>query len=179
MPIIKLPIDEGDLVGTVGSYVFRWEWEDLSVADHFFAMAKSYLGSAVALLQKMIAESTGTYAQALVADFLAEHGTELFFKGVVLQARKTPSGTHDLDHLHREFRNLCPGNQFRFDSDVESFAKKYPDRPDSEFARYPINSQGKSWNVSEHFVLEIWQLELTKLLGDFDRLIPLIKKRYP
>jgi len=175
----RLRIVDGELAGTMGSFVFRWDLDGVAMPDRFFRMASAYLDAAIVLFRQMIEQGAGTYERALAANFMAEHAVELFFKGAVLQANRQITGTHDLDQLHGEFRNLYPGRRFEFTAAIGDFVAKHPKRPDSEYPRYPIDRTGKTWDVSEHFILEIWEKELTRFAADFERLMPLVTARYP
>jgi hypothetical protein len=171
----KLDIVGGKRAGTQGSFVFRWDLEGQSIPEQFFGLATAYLESAVAQFGRMLQQPQSSYYDALVGDFLAEHALELFFKGAILSAANDFSATHPLDQLYGRYRNLYAAKRFQFAGPVDEFVVKHPERPNSVYPRYPIDTDGKSWEVVEHFIVEIWHDELSVLLEDFKRLIPLIE----
>jgi HEPN domain-containing protein len=175
--IIKVDND----IEKLESHLYSWDLEDLTLAERFFDLAKAYLACSSHLFKSFLNEALTpiNYSHSQVAAFLFEHSIELFLKGAIIQAGKKLTNTHYSEQLYNEFKNLYPGKKFTFKGKIEEATKDNPYRPNSEYARYPIDSSKNLWPGNSHIVLEIWLEQVELFERDFEELIPLIKERYP
>jgi hypothetical protein len=163
-----------------GPIVVTWDYEDFTTAEWYFETARAYLESGILIYQQIGHALPLTYHHARSAKFLCDHALELFLKATELQADKQLTGTHDLGQLYREFIGLCPGERFQFEASIHEMVKQNPERPASEYARYPTAKGAREWpggHTYQNIGVRIEQYKL--LLQDFDRLKPLIKDRHP
>lgn len=159
---------------------FSWDYEDCSEADHWFLMAKANQECCVYLLEEMIAEKVNdTFHHAKVSVSIMEHAMELFIKGSISQSKKDIPMHHHLDQLFAQYKNLYPGERFKFTCAVDELVQSSPQTPHNQYARYPTDLSNRPWRGNTHIDLAIWYVEAFKLLDDFRRLEPLIKAKYP
>ena len=165
----------------IKDHIFSWDLEPLSRSERFLHLSEAYLESSLHLFEALENGSLRrTFSHALVADFLFEHSVELFLKGAVFRARGQITPTHKLDDLYNEFRNLYPGKKFHFLAKIQDIVTPDPDRPYSQFARYPVDSEGKPWGGGNvHFHLGLWLEQLRQFREDYERLRPLLESKYP
>ena len=158
---------------------YSWDYEDLSAADHWFRMAKANLQCCIHLLSEMIdAKLDSSFHHAKVVVALFDHAVELFLKAGVVHAGQTCSNTHELQELYNRFRNLYPGKQFEFESEITSVVRPGPTTPHNQYARYPTDISGRPWQGHTHIDLVLWCMQLRRFDEDFRRLEPLMKQRY-
>lgn len=165
----------------IGPVVVTWAYDEITIPDWYFETSKAYLDCGLrTYIQLKDGNLPLNYHYARVAKHLYDHSLELFFKGVILQAKQQPTGTHDLAQLHRTFINLCPGKAFAFSASINEMVTSNPNRPHSEYGRYPTAKDWKLWKGGDTFQdIGLRVQEYKNLQDDFERLIPLIKQRYP
>jgi len=142
-------------------------------------MAFAYQESSLHLFAKMIEEKLDdTFHHAKVAVGLMEHAIEVFLKGgIVLAGKKVPTH-HHLKQLFGQYKNFYPGKRFNFTCAVDELVEPSKQTPNNQYARYPMNKEGKPWEGYTHIDLAIWYIQAMKLLEDFRRLEPLLKEKY-
>jgi len=123
--------------------VFSWDLKKLSRAERFFHLAQGYLGCSRHLFESMLDKSLDTtFSHAQAAAFLFDHSLEIFLKGGIIQAGRTPTNSHYLGQHYNEFKKLYPGKEFDFEGSVNDVVRMDPSRPHSEYLRYPIDISG-------------------------------------
>ncbi len=163
---------------------FSWDYDDYSVADHWFSLAWSYLNCSNLILSKMIdnEDLCSSFHYALVAGHIFEHSLELFFKGGIIQATKEkPPINHNIQDLFKKFRKLYPDKQFPLKGSFGGLPapSDKSKKPYGEFGRYPTDKSGNLWKGNYHLDLIKLYKQTCLYKEDFIRLRPLIKRRYP
>lgn len=159
---------------------FSWDYEDYSEADLWLLMAFAYQESSIHLFKDMIENRLNdTFHHAKVAVGLMKHAIEIFLKGGIVLASKEVPTHHHLKQLFRQYKNLYPGKRLDFTCAVNELVEPSKQILNNQYSRYPMNKEGKPWEGYTHIDLAIWYTQAVKLLDDFQRLEPLMKKKYP
>ncbi len=154
-------------------------YEDLSVADHWFLMARAFVDCSRILFAQMINETIDSnFFQAKAAASLFSHSLELFLKGGILHAGGIVSNTHNLRRLYNQFMILYPEKIFEFEGDISNAVRPDPRTPANQFARYPSDTSGQLWQSDTFIDLVIWYRQVLLFNKDYERLMPLLKQRY-
>ena len=171
--------DDFEEIDNYGMPRFSWDYEDLSEAEQWFLMARAYLDCSKQLISQMTKEefeSSFYHAKAVVALF--NHALELFLKGGIIQVNKPIANTHNLQELYNQFRNLYPGKNFEFEGDIVNAVRSTTVTPYNQYARYPTDLGGQTWQTYTHIELVTWYNQIRRFARDFERLEPLLKQRY-
>lgn len=158
---------------------YSWTYEDYSDADLWFLMAVAYQESANHLFNEMIDERLDdSFHHAKVAVYLMEHAIEIFLKGSIALAGKNIPTSHNLQELLRQYRILYPGTRFEFACAVDDLVTPTKRAPNSQFARYPVDKDGKPWEGHTHIDIILWREQSEKLLKDLRQLEKSMRERY-
>lgn len=158
---------------------FSWDYEDISISDHWFLLAESYIDICHFILSSMIEKNVeSSFHHCKVVLSLFEHSVELFLKGAVVQAKKQVQTHHRIDEIYSQFIKLYPGDKYKFSGSIEKFVKPMPQAPINEYSRYPIGRNEQEWSGNTHIDIAIYYYEVSKFKKDYERLKPLIKGRY-
>jgi len=172
--------------------------QSLRASLQFLAFSEAYLEAAGQLcgaLAASLAEST--YPKGAVVMSITFHGIELFLKAAILE--KAPneqfSGNvgHDLDHLHKRYANLYPGNKHAFEVPFrdEEVVLVNPDprileelklriaehkraTPADQLHRYPRDTGGNPWEGLYSFEASSFAGVIGQVQEDITRLKELI-----
>lgn len=159
--------------------VFSWDYEDLPVHELWFRMADAYLVCAIHLLYEMAEERIDRdFFRAKVCDALYCQSIELFFKGALAIANKEIINSHNLSILYDRYLKMYPEKEFRFEVKMEKVVKENVLWKYNEFARYPVDKDGKPWQGNTHFDIIVLLKNALLTQKDFLRLTPLLLKKY-
>lgn len=148
---------------------------DDTLPQRFFRLAIGYAGSSRYLFRAIIDGSLPpTFDQCQAAHFLFDHALELFFKGAIYEKTGKLEPTHELEQLYNRYRKLYPKKAFAMSGRIAETVKNDPNSPFSEFARYPVDSNGNLWRGQNSYTAVTWENEVACLCADLSRLIPLI-----
>lgn len=173
--------------------IFSLDFEQLSEADQYFALARGYLdGSSVlcrALLDDAYAEQ---YSHTRVILYLCRHAVELFLKGAILKASgQQAKKSHNIVTLLDEYECLLPDQQFRFKTpfdlstlppiertqytaELHAFTGRYNATHDQRY-RYPADNNGNDFpGYLDSFIPAMFLSELQELSTELLRVEPLI-----
>ena len=157
-----------------------WDYEHLAEPDHWFLIARAYLDCSHHLLAEMVRErleDSFHHAKVAIASF--EHAIELFLKGAIAQAGEPVPTHHRAPDLLMAYRRLYPGATFTFTGKIDEATSETAGTLRAQYARYPRDKHGQPWSGHTHIDLSIWYQELSPFKADFERLVPLLKSRYP
>ena len=148
---------------------------DYSQPQLFFRLATAYADSSSHLVQSMlVGDLPATFAHAQTSHFLFDHAVELFLKGAIHRSTGVIENTHDLQSLYGRYRNLYPKKMYELTGRIREAVRHNPNSPNSEFPRYPVDTDGNVWNGYNAYTLETWSTETQCLCNDLGRLIPQI-----
>jgi HEPN domain-containing protein len=155
-------------------------YEDLSVPDQWFLMAKAFIDCSRDLFFLMMNETIdSSFYHAKAAAYLLSHSLELFLKGGIIQAGGDASTTHDLQQLYNHFKKLYQGKIYEFEGDIVNAVRNDPRTPVNQFVRYPTDLSGQPWQSNTNFDLVTWYKQVILFGNDYGRLEPLLKQQYP
>lgn len=137
--------------------ITNWNVSDESPSEQLLNYARAYLGAAVAVCEHMTLRADAhTWEMAAVANMLAAHSVELFFKGMIVgREPQFALGSHDIDYLIGEFKRRFPDAVLNENipyrtiwvaeapTDLESWRCQRTD-PSLQF-RYPFDRQKQPW----------------------------------
>jgi hypothetical protein len=150
--------------------LYSFDLQRLPVCEQLLTFAKANLDAAETLCTRLCSEKDGAgYADGAVVMSLTFHSLELFFKGGILKLHPDEQfggrSGHDLDSLSKRYFNLYPKQEFQFEV---PFRREFPEvlgemtteeltalrayiedqnrkTPEDQRHRYPIGTDGKTW----------------------------------
>ncbi|MBI2882984.1 MAG: hypothetical protein HYY11_03605 [Candidatus Methylomirabilis oxyfera] len=158
---------------------FSWDYDHLSLSEHWFRMACAYLDCSHHLLEAMIEERlASSFHHAKVAVAIFEHAVELFLKGAIAHADQSVPVHHKSTELLSQYRKLYPGKEFGFSGEIDQAVSQTEATPRNQYARYPQDLGGRPWPGHTHIDLSLWYRQVRCFKEDFDRLWPLIRVKH-
>jgi HEPN domain-containing protein len=152
--------------------VFSWDHRHLTRVERWFAEAQAAVRTAVFLFESMAQELfVREYFRAKMAAFNFSHGVELFLKGAIAHARVHVDHTHDLKQLYATYANRYQGKRFAFSESMQEFVTEDPEKPNTQFLRYPERDAATPWRGNNHFDIALWHYEVATFATNMPRLI--------
>ena len=154
-------------------------FQGLSIEEQYFSLARGYLEGSRVLCEAMLSDDYAPqYSHTRVILHLCRHAVELFLKGAISTATKTPPPqTHHLANLVTEYERALPGAEFRFDI---PFGIESPGTPDlfddlvdslhktlDQRYRYPTDRNGKPFSEPAGFIPAMFMSDLDALSKAF------------
>jgi len=152
-----------------------WDINDRKLPERYFILASAYIKCSLYIFESMSNGALDSdYSNGHIGGLLFGHSLELFLKGSIIQVRDEVKNIHSLEKLFNEFKNIYPGNTYKFTGDIGAFIEQDKSIPYSEFFRYPIDKNGNVWG-NFFYDLETWKTQIEKFKNDYERLLPLVK----